>query len=266
LQREAMQSSIQMLGDAHRQSVEIMGKPSSIADELAKLKSAGLLNVGGNGGFNFADLKELLAWGIPLLKEQGIIGKAAAATEPKKELDRALELIDVIQGRFGKAAKGEPDIWPLVIQTFGPSVVKAVETISSNIADIFRTRAAMAGVTVPTTSNPETKPAEPAAPALPAATPKEQPPTAQDYVKLRLVALVLDELQEEKPDPENIANWLEMTAPQLAQLLAKTPEDGVLNFLNADAILAQIGNDEKAIAFKKAIIAELVKDAAEVTA
>ena len=140
-----------------------------------------------------------------------------------------------------------------------------LDNMTSNVADIFRAKAAMAGITV----QPSPKVAEAgteAAAATPAAqppAPEDQAPSAQDYVKLCFVRLCQDELKEEKPDAENIANWLEMTAPQLAELLAKTPEPGVMQFLDVDPILKYTGSDEKAMTFKKAVYAELVKDLAQ---
>ena len=266
VQRQAMTQSIDIMGEAYKTGLEMMKPQSgSLAKQLTELKEAGLLATGNTGGMDLEKIQKLIEWGIPLLRNSGILPAITAAKDPKKELESTLEFLDAIQERFGKASKGEPSLWPIVVQTFGPSVVRMLDNMTSNVADIFRAKAAMAGITV----QPSPKVAEAgteAAAATPAAqppAPEDQAPSAQDYVKLCFVRLCQDELKEEKPDAENIANWLEMTAPQLAELLAKTPEPGVMQFLDVDAILKYIGSDEKAMTFKKAVYAELVKDAAQ---
>lgn len=263
VQREAMHQSMQVMGEAYKRGIEMMPKSGSIADELGKLKEAGLLNLGNTGpAFGLTEVKGLLEWGLPKLKEWGFMVQPEKNADPKKEFERVVELIDVIETRFGKAAKGSDQVWPMVIQTFGPSVVKLVDNITLNIADIFRAKAAMSGNPLP--ERPVQQPvaeatASPGAIQTPQATNVQ--PSAQDYIKMRFVVLCREEADQEKPDAENIANWLEMTAPQLAELLAKTAEDGVMQFLAVDSILKEIGFDEKAMALKKAIYAELVKDA-----
>lgn len=263
VQREAMKQSMDVMGEAYKRGIEMMPRSSSIADELGKLKTAGLLNMGNGNGFGFAEVKVLLEWGLPKLKELGIIGSPEKTADPKKEFERLVEMIDVIETRFGKAAKGSDQVWPMVFQTFGPSVVKLVDNITLNIPDIFRAKAAMSGNPLP-----ERPAQQPVAEVMPSQ-PGQQPPTtspngqpsAQDYIKMRFVVLCRQELEEETPEAENIAKWLEMTCPQLAELLAKTPEDGVMQFLSVDSILKEIGMDEKSMSLKKAVYAELVKDA-----
>jgi hypothetical protein len=157
----------------------------------------------------------------------------------------------------------------MVIQTFGPPVVKMFDNITANVANILRARAALAGTPLPPAPAPApVTQAIQTSGAATAAAPAAETPTMspQDYIKMRFVVLCKEELENESPDAENIANWLEMTAPQLAELLSKTPEDGVMNFLQVDAIMQGIGNDEKAMGLKKAIYAELVKDAKETIA
>src|SRR5208282_95294 len=144
LQREAVRQGMGILGDAYKQGMLMMPKPGSTADELVKLKEAGLLNTGNSNGFGLADIKVLLEWGLPRLREMGILGTIAKEADPKKEFEKVLELIEVVETRFGRS-KGEASVWPTVIQTFGPPIVKMFDNITANVADIFRARAAMSG-------------------------------------------------------------------------------------------------------------------------
>jgi hypothetical protein len=102
VQREAMQQSMEVMSEAYKKGIEMMPKPGSIAEELKGLKDAGLLTIGNQGGFGLAEFKTLLEWGLPKLKELGLLGATPKEADPKKEFERVVDLIDVIETRCGE--------------------------------------------------------------------------------------------------------------------------------------------------------------------
>jgi hypothetical protein len=258
VQREAMTASMGILGEAYKRGIDMMPKPGSFAEELKTLKETGLLNIEKpNGGFGLTEVKGLLEWGLPRLKELGLLG-AVTPPDSKKELDRVLGLIDVIENRFGKS-KRDDSVWPLVIQTFGPSLAGSLERISFNVARMIEAKAGLpVSAPAPAAGNGEanvarvSSPATPGEQLAPAAQPGQPVMSPQDYVKLRLVALCYEELMEDSPDASNIANWLHMTAPQLTRQLVGLPEAGVMGFLNSDPVLKTVTSRDNAIALFQA--------------
>jgi len=217
------------------------------------------LNTGGTG-MDLDKIKALVEWSIPMLKEAGLI-RPASQEDPEKKLDGLFRLLDVMETRFGKS-DSKAGTLVTVLQTVGPQLAKSLENISNNIALVFQARASMstapqlAGASIQANTAPPGNPAS-APPSIPPTRPDNISP--QDYIKIRLVELCHEELEGGDPDAENIANWLQMTAPQLAGLLANASEAEVLKFLEADHILVQIGSSSEAVKFKTMVIRELSK-------
>jgi hypothetical protein len=263
---EAMTAGLGVLAEAQKRSIEMMPKPGSLAEELAQLKAAGLLNTG--GGFDFAKLKDLIVFVLPTLKDLGIL---RPAVNPEKvqfsELAGAIKFVRTLGIEPGEALDGAEKVspWIGVAQTIGPAVMGSLERITGNLARMLEIRYRLAGGTQPNSPEPGASVTSQALPAqaAPAVVATGNSPTSAAGVPPQITTLddwlkqqVLRFYTESKA-PRQVARWLRMTVPELAAQLAAAPEPMIEQFFSADPILSKIGTDERAQSWRAGVIAQL---------
>ena len=252
----AMGKSVEIMGDAYRQAVQLQAKPGeSTADVLVKMKELGLLK--SDSGFDFEKAKGFLSFGVELLKSAGVVG-GAPKEAAKNKLGEISEILDFFESRGMRGAAAETSPWMGLLTTLAPAALRSLENVTANLTRIMELRLAGTAVTSPAAAAaspaqpalPSTASAPPAASVPPGATPASQEQNIGNWIKQNLVALY-----KAGYTPRRVAQWVEMTAPGLIAELAKVPDAVALTLFNADPILQQLGQDAQATEFK----AELLK-------